>query len=271
VEIANPGERLAAFFVDIAFWALATVALILAFFALIAQKAPADVVATAFLFAGFLMRNLYFIHFEIAMRGATPGKRLLKLRVIDRNGGGLTRGAVVARNLTREVEIFLPLGLALTLPANAGDWSAPLYLLWMASLSAFPFFNRDRLRAGDVIAGTMVIALPRRTLLAELAQAPAAADFVFTAQQLGAYGAFELQVLEEILRRPPSSQTMALQRDVRRRICAKIGWSEKIDDADALEFLRAFYSAERAYLEREQLFGKYHEDKESAAGRRSPP
>ena len=30
-------------------------------------------------------------------------------------------------------------------------------------------------------------------------------QFTFTPQQLQAYGAFELQVLEELLRRPPSA------------------------------------------------------------------
>ena len=42
-------------------------------------------------------------------RGATPGKRMLGLRVVARDGARLTGGAVIARNAMREIEVFLPL------------------------------------------------------------------------------------------------------------------------------------------------------------------
>ena len=41
-------------------------------------------------------------------RGITPGKRVFGLRVIDRGGGALRADAVIARNLMREIEVFLP-------------------------------------------------------------------------------------------------------------------------------------------------------------------
>ena len=56
------------------------------------------------LFVAFVLRNLYFIHFELAWQGSTPGKYFTGLRVIERHGGELTPAAIVARNLTREVE-----------------------------------------------------------------------------------------------------------------------------------------------------------------------
>ena len=42
--------------------------------------------------------------FEMGPRGATPGKRLLKMRVASRDGGRLTPEAVVARNLSSQRE-----------------------------------------------------------------------------------------------------------------------------------------------------------------------
>ena len=63
------------------------------------------------------MRNLYFIHFELSWHGATPGKRIVGIRVVDRRGGPLLPAAVIARNLTREIEIFIPLGVLISAAA----------------------------------------------------------------------------------------------------------------------------------------------------------
>ncbi|HZR75938.1 RDD family protein [Bradyrhizobium sp.] len=269
-DVANNGERLTAFLIDFLFWILATILLYLVFALLAVEHMSGAVASTIIFLFAFLLRNLYFIHFELTTQGSTPGKRIVNLRVIDRNGGPLLPGAIIARNLTREVEIFLPLGLFLTMPKIAAGWSFWLsasYFGWIVLISALPFFNRDHLRAGDLIAGTMVISMPRRKLLAELVEAQA--KYVFTRSQLDAYGAFELQVLEEVLRRPPSEETKEIQRQICGRICRKIGWTGSDPSGDALDFLKAFYTAERAHLEREQLFGRYRSDKaDQSSGRK---
>jgi uncharacterized RDD family membrane protein YckC len=56
----------------------------------------------------FMLRTFWFIGFELGSRAATPGKRLMGIRVVARDGGRLTADAVVARNLIRELELFLP-------------------------------------------------------------------------------------------------------------------------------------------------------------------
>lgn len=266
VDIANHGERLVAFLIDLLFWMLATVLLFVILGLLFVERVSGSVTITIVLFLAFLLRNLYFIHFELQSQGATPGKRIANLKVIDRGGGPLLPGAIIARNLTREVEIFLPLGLFFAVPkldAGAGFWTAATYFGWSVAVSALPFFNRDHLRAGDLIAGTMVISVPRRALLADLAEEQA--RYVFSRSQLEAYGAFELQVLEELLRRPASPDTTAMQQQVCGKICRKIGWTHPVLPPEALDFLRAFYTAERAHLEREQLFGHYRADKTETA------
>jgi uncharacterized RDD family membrane protein YckC len=263
VELADHGERLTAFTIDVCIWFLLTILvyLPLVFFALRGDRAL--IAASIVLFIGFVVRNLYFIHFELAWRGATPGKRLVGLRVIDRRGGPLLPSAIIARNLTREIEAFLPLGILITWSGTNPNWEHLFIAVWLLFFAALPFVNRDRMRGGDLIGGTMVIALPKRTLSGDLVER--AAQYVFNEQQLRAYGAFELQVLEELLRRPKSVETGKVFAEVQEKICHKIGWTAPVPPQDTELFLREFYTAQRAFLEREQLFGKPRADKYAGA------
>jgi uncharacterized RDD family membrane protein YckC len=258
VDLADPGERLVAFVLDLFIWLCVTVALYFGIGALLLSGYAGPIAITLILFIAFIVRNLYFIYFEILWRGATPGKRICGLRVIDRRGGPTESGAIVARNLTREVEVFLPLGLMLS--AGAGGTLEKLSIMaWLILFAALPLFNRDRLRSGDLIAGTMVVAIPKALLLGELGNAPA--TYTFSPQQLGIYGAFELQVLEELLRRPVTPDSDGLLANVCERIVKRIGWPDRVAPADVRPFLNAFYAAERAQLERDRLFGKVRADK----------
>lgn len=262
VQIADYGERLAAFSIDFAIWTLLTLLVYLPVFLVIGRIGGSLIAISIALFIGFVVRNLYFIYFELAWQGSTPGKRVIGLRVIDRRGGPLLPSAVIARNLTREVEMFIPLGVLLEGGRTVGggiDWSQLSTAVWLLFFAALPAINRDRMRGGDLIAGTMVIALPRRALSGDLVERTM--QFTFTPQQLQAYGAFELQVLEELLRRPPSAETTQVLDEVCDKICRKIGWTDPLPRRNVTPFLRDFYTAERAHLEREQLFGKAKADK----------
>ena len=260
VELADYGERLSAFFIDWVIWTVATIAIYLPIILLIGKAGGILIAISVALFVGFIIRNLYFVYFEVAWRGATPGKRAVGLRVIDRHGGPLLPTAVIARNLTREVEMFLPLGI---LMSGGGGGAAALEQLslaiWMLFFAVLPAINRDRMRGGDLIAGTMVIALPKRALSSDLVEA--VVQFSFSEQQLRAYGAFELQVLEELLRRPDAPDAMRVLNEVCDKICRKIGWTAPVPPNQVVLFLRDFYTAERAFLEREQLYGKARLDK----------
>lgn len=260
VDLADYGERAVAFVIDFTLCMAATILIYLLFIFLPFGGTTGIVARSIVLFLAFVVRNFYFIQFELAWQGATPGKRIVGLRVVDRRGGPLLPAAVVARNLTREIEAFMPIGL-LQSPVGAGSaaWEQLSLGLWLLLFAALPFVNRDRMRAGDLIAGTMVVALPRRVLLGDLVES--AAHFSFTDKQLRAYGAFELQVLEELLRRPAGTDTNRLLREVTDKICRRIEWTAPVADADIRVFLREFYTAERAFLEREQLYGKGRADK----------
>jgi uncharacterized RDD family membrane protein YckC len=267
VDLADYGERLSAFFIDWVIWIAATILIYLPIILLIGKAGSILIAISIALFVGFLIRNLYFVYFEIAWRGATPGKRAVGLRVIDRHGGPLLPTAVIARNLTREVEMFMPLGILLAGGRGAGggiDWEQLSLAIWMLFFALLPAINRDRMRGGDLIAGTMVIALAKRALSSDLVEGTL--HFSFTEQQLRAYGAFELQVLEELLRRPDSAESGRVLNDVCDKICRRIAWTDPVPPNQVVLFLRDFYTAERAFLEREQLFGKGRADKYAQPG-----
>jgi uncharacterized RDD family membrane protein YckC len=261
VDLADYGERLSAFLIDWVIWIAATILIYLPIILLIGKAGSVLIAISIALFVGFLIRNLYFVYFEIAWRGSTPGKRAVGLRVIDRHGGPLVPTAVIARNLTREVEMFLPLGVLMS--GGAGNWEQLSLAIWMLFFAVLPAINRDRMRGGDLIAGTMVIALSKRALSSDLVDG--AMQFSFTEQHLRAYGAFELQVLEELLRRPDSAEADRVLNDVCDKICRRIVWTDPVPPNQVALFLRDFYTAERAFLEREQLFGKGRADKYAQA------
>ena len=74
------------------------------------EGSPAlEFVAVVMILLVFVSRYGYFLWFELGPRGATPGKRALGIRVAARGGGRLTAEAVIARNLMRDVEVFMPI------------------------------------------------------------------------------------------------------------------------------------------------------------------
>jgi hypothetical protein len=191
--------------------------------------------------------------FELSPRAATPGKRILGTRVAMRNGQPISGEAIFARNAMRELEVFLPLSFLAATGTGVDAWLDILGIIWCAVFVFFPLFNRDRLRAGDLIAGTWVVRAPRRVLVADLSQGEEEA-IAFTREQLDAYGIKELTVLEEVLRRRDPATVAA----VAERIKGKIGIVTGLADAD---FLLAYYKALRRHLEQRLLFGKRRKDK----------
>ena len=224
----------------------------------VASDFSGDAATVIWLLGFFLLRNFYFILFEMRPGSATPGKRALGLRVVARDGGRLTANAVFARNAMRELEVFLPASFLFASGLGVDGGLAALGAIWSGVFVLFPLFNRDRLRLGDLAAGTMVVKAPRRVLRPDLVQEAAAPGrgLVFTEAQLDAYGVKELHVLENVLRKA-DRRTIA---EVAARIRVKIGWDAPLEVSD-LGFLNAYYSGLRARLESRLLFGHRRADK----------
>lgn len=260
LTLSGAGERAAAFLIDAAI-IIGALILFTIIVMIIAGWAggPAGEISLIIWFLGsFIARNGYFILFEMGSRAATPGKRRMGLRVVARNGGRLTGDAVIARNLMREIEIFLPLFfLSYQTGQGAADALTALFGLgWSGIFLFFPLMNKDRLRVGDLLAGTWVVRAPKTELDLDLigATGQSIPSFAFTDAQLDAYGVFELQTLEDVIRRGDWSSMQTVAHTIRQ----KIGWTGGGDDA---EFIHAYYRALRVRLERGLLFGRRRKDK----------
>jgi uncharacterized RDD family membrane protein YckC len=93
-------------------------------------------VLAAFIFLNFLLVWGYFALFEGLWRGQTPGKRVMKLRVIKDSGRQITFFEALARNLLRFVD-YLP----------------GMYLVGVITMLC----NKRNKRLGDLAAGTVVV------------------------------------------------------------------------------------------------------------------
>lgn len=216
-----------------------------------------------FALLSFLIRIPYYILTELVWNGRTLGKRMLKIRVIAMNGRRLDPHQVVVRNLLKEAEVFTPIGLIFGVIATSG-WVRLGMFVWLLVVFAVPLFSKKTQRLGDMIAGTVVVRLPRVQQSTELTDQakPIADQFVFQPHHLEHYGRFELQSLEGILREAAKDRH-GRERDaeVCKVIRGKIGFTDRVPDGDARAFLSAFYNAQRAHLEARQIFGDRREDK----------
>jgi uncharacterized RDD family membrane protein YckC len=85
----------------------------------------------------FLIVSGYFAFFEWVWNGQTPGKRLLKLRVIREDGRPITFWEASVRNLLRSFDMM----------------PAPFYSIGLISV----FISLSDQRVGDMVAGTVVV------------------------------------------------------------------------------------------------------------------
>jgi uncharacterized RDD family membrane protein YckC len=254
LELGAAGSRAAAYIVDLVLMLVLLIGVTIAIGYAADGARQNAALAIVWLLGTFVLRNGWFILFEIGSRGATPGKRAMGLRVIAGDGGRLTGSAVVARNAMREVEVFLPLSF---LGFQAAEGAADAFLLifglgWSAVFLLFPLFNRDRLRMGDIVAGTWVVRQERRRLAAGLVTASEQRSFSEAA--LALYGEYELQTLEEVLRANRADSLATVAATIR----AKAGIA---DDGDDAGFLLDYYRALCGRLERQMAFGHRVADK----------
>jgi uncharacterized RDD family membrane protein YckC len=212
----------------------------------------------------FVIFNGYFIYFELAWKGRTPGKALSGTMVVNRHGGELTPTAIVARNLTRQLEFYIPLYFLVSIPFGflSGDYSAILFA-WILVVSLLPLFSKDRLRLGDYIGGTLVIMKPKQVLSEDLSKASqkTTQTFSFTPEQLAIYGYLELRILEDFIRRAdelpmPKGTNLNGLNVVAHKIKTRLGYAEPIPPGQERRFLNDFYTAQRGVLERALLFGQ---------------
>jgi len=156
MPLAGLGSRFAAVMVDFLIWAVAVIGLLIVASIVmpnidnVGEKWAIGIV----IFLFFLLRWGYFTLFEAFWDGRTPGKRLVKIRVIQKSGRGISLFEAMTRNLLRFVD---------ELPS--------FYAIGVITL----FCTRDHQRLGDLAAGTLVVHERR-----DAHDAPAATNRTFT-------------------------------------------------------------------------------------------
>lgn len=236
LPLASVGSRLLAVLTDSLLQLAAIVALLILLF-LVALAAPKRIVpqtaqphmdsAAKWVIAGFILIQFlliwgYFSLFEAFWNGQTPGKRLLKIRVIQDSGRPITLFESLARNLLRVIDM---------LPS--------IYLVGLVTILC----NRQAKRLGDLLAGTLVVhesALPRGRGTSSSAYrlitptpapafvAPASAQQRVPADALARLTPSDLQVLEVFFTRNldlPLAVRHSMAAAIATRLGEKMHWS----------------------------------------------
>jgi uncharacterized RDD family membrane protein YckC len=110
-----------------------------------------SIIAGIFIFLVFIFLWGYYIYFEIAWNGQTPGKRWVGLRTIRADGTPAGAGELVIRNLVRLVD-FLPVAYGVGVVAM--------------------FIHPQARRLGDLAAGTLVVFDRQPVALENVTSAP---------------------------------------------------------------------------------------------------
>ena len=163
----------------------------------------------------YVVEMFWFIGFESAWGGLTPGKRWMGLRVVSREGGAVNPLSCVLRNLLRPVD------------ALPGTWTVGASVLLLGG---------QRQRLGDLLAGTVVVVEPRDPVPLQLRRLPPA------------LGEADLALLEAWFRRHPQLPADRAQHlAARMRSWVETRWpgftpAAEADDRAALE---AAFAVER--------------------------
>ena len=132
LEPAGAGSRFLAVLIDSFFVQGASMVI----FGIVTTVLPTGIALAIFITSNFLLTWGWHIYFETRHQGRTPGKRALRLRVIDARGLPVSLYQSLVRNITRVLDFA---------PAFYG-------IAAIATLS-----SPTRRRLGDIIADTLVI------------------------------------------------------------------------------------------------------------------
>jgi uncharacterized RDD family membrane protein YckC len=167
----------------------------------------------------------YFGLCELMLRGQTPGKRLVSIRVAKADGFSLDGAGILTRNVFRVLD-HIP-------------------LLWIV-----PLLSARSQRIGDLVAGTVVISDAKAELSSirvELAERSALeSEFRFDAAGLSKLTENDLQAVEKLLERwnsIPQQQRHKIARTVISSLMEKLN-VERPDPASQVRFLEDLLAAE---------------------------
>jgi uncharacterized RDD family membrane protein YckC len=188
----------------------------------------AGLLIATFLLAQFVVETGYFIFWEMVTNGRSPGKALIGLRVVCRNGSPINLRSSAMRNFMRIVDI---------LPAS--------YVVGLISIIVSPSCER----LGDHAAGTLVVRLDRPEAASELPIGADTNQVPLTRQQLARIGPRELQLVRGTLRRVanlPEDRGAQLIAEVAETLRTRMEL-DALPSPDRLAFLRSILTMAERY------------------------
>ena len=231
-QVAGIGSRFLAALVDSSIIVVAVVAAQFGLWALFSTSWGAAIMSrlegwtlAVFVLATFAIFWGYYIVFEMAWNGQTPGKRWLGLRVIKANGYPISLVDSTIRNLVRMVD-FLP----------------AYYGLGVITM----FANAQARRLGDFAAGTVVVKERKEVTLESLTTPPALArpggprDETRRIPNLDRLDSAQLEVARDYLaRRHELSDAEGLARKIADPLAAQLDYDWQAAWPSADSFLAA--------------------------------
>jgi uncharacterized RDD family membrane protein YckC len=229
--LAGAGSRYLAFIVDmLILFGIAIAFTVLVLFALFLSvildvtgglftEANAAILAIVSAIIGGFSTLLYFIIFEMIWDGQTPGKRLLRCRVVMEHGFSLGAAAVFLRGIFRVIDV--------------------VPVLWIV-----PLANEKVQRFGDMVAGTVVVmedeahVSPMRELL--LAREPERIQYRFSPAQLLQLTDRDVEALEKYCERRdrlPGKQRSDIAAKIARGLSRRVGMAEPVATDDEEQFI----------------------------------
>lgn len=204
-EVASVGDRILAFVIDslIKFIYLFVLWFILNENNLNAYMAELDQwSAIAIIGLLTLPINVYTLFFESLMEGQTPGKRIMKIRVIKTDGYQAELSDYFTRWIFRLIDIFIGMGV--------------IALITIV-------INKDNKRLGDIAAGTAVITLKSKyninhTILVNIAE-----TYTPTFPQVVALSDNDMRIIKENFLQAKKNLDRSIIRKLAQKICETTG------------------------------------------------
>lgn len=222
--IAGPGKRGTAYAVDFLLRAaIVALATILGFLLGVSLSIPSGTTAALFLVAWFATTWLYGALFESLMRGQTPGKKMMNLRVTRTNGTPVGWFEAFGRNLLMGADGWVLVGLNPALGFR-------LNTVALISMCATPRMQR----LGDVLFDTMVVD-ETRDYIRRAAGLTSDVDPIPREECSGRYHVPErtLAVIERLFegdRIIPALRREEIARPLANALRGRLGWQEPAPD-----------------------------------------
>jgi uncharacterized RDD family membrane protein YckC len=222
-DIPEFHRRLLALFIDwaiiVLFWILAR-AIALAVMSDAYQPDENSVVLIALEIAGIPIL-LYFLLSEIWMNGQSLGKKIMRIRVVNMDGGKPSLGQYFIRWLLRPVDFFMTFCLGGLLSV---------------------IFSKYSQRLGDLAAGTILISTGARAGLEETVFMETAQDYVPQFPQVMRLSDRDLNTIRSLLERSKGSDNFHITATAAEKIKAVLHIDTNLEPYDFLETLLKDYN-----------------------------